>query len=63
MKEKDRVEIDPRLGRLMRDRFDEVAEVRWRKVLPPMEETRETLEAIFRRYVKHAYPIDPWWEP
>ena len=50
--EKDRIVIDIRLERLMRDRFDEVAEVRWRKVLTPMEETRNTLEAIFRRHVK-----------
>ena len=50
--EKDRIQPDTRLGRLLNDRYDALAEARFRKVLPPMDETRKMLEDLFRQYVK-----------
>ena len=50
--EKDRVQPDARLGRLLNDRYDALAEARFRKVLPSMDETRKMLEDLFRQYVK-----------
>ena len=45
---------DARLVRLVKDRYDELAEVQFRKVLPPADETRKVLEGIFRRCVKET---------
>lgn len=50
--EKDRIQPDSRLVRLLNDRYDALAEARFRKVLPPMDETRKMLEDLFRQYVK-----------
>lgn len=50
--EKCRVLADVRLDRLLTDRYDELGQIRWRKKLPPTDETRKMLEGIFRRCVK-----------
>lgn len=50
--EKDRIRPDIRLDRLVKDRYDELASVSYRKVLPPVDETRKMLEDLFRQYVK-----------
>ena len=56
--EKERIRPDVRLDRLLDDRYDKLAEVRFRKVLPPVDETRKRLEALFRRYVLDASASD-----
>ena len=50
--EKCRVLADVRLDRLLADRYDELGQIRWRKRLPPMDETRKMLEDMFRSCVK-----------
>ena len=52
--EKSRVLADVRLDRLLTDQYDELGQIRWRKELPPMAETRKMLEGIFRKCVKEA---------
>ena len=50
--EKDCVLPDTRLAGLLADRYDELNEIKWRKKRSSPEETRPTLEAIFRKYAK-----------
>ena len=52
--EKDRIRPDARLARLVKDRYDELASVSYRKALPPVDETRKMLESVFCRYVLDA---------
>ena len=52
--EKDCIIPDVRLSRLIKDRYDELSEVQFRKVLSPVDETRKMLEEIFRKYVKET---------
>ena len=56
--EGDRILPDARLDRLVKDRYDELAELRLRKTLPPMDETRKRLEAVFCRYVLDERALD-----
>ena len=56
--EGDRILPDARLDRLVKDRYDELAELRLRKTLPPMDETRKRLEAVFCRYVLDVRALD-----
>ena len=52
--EKDRIRPDARLGRLVKDRYDELASARYRKTMPPVDETRKMLESVFCRYALDA---------
>ena len=56
--EKDRIQPDARLDRLLGDRYDELASARYRRTLPPVDATRKMLEAVFRQYVLDARWLD-----